>query len=75
MNESPESLKVVCEDPEAVYEDPDAALGANVQLSFSQDKEVRTADNVSYSTQLRVLQDKGVKTQDNLAYCVVSTAS
>ena len=67
-NEGPEPL-------EAVYEDPDAALGADFQPSFAQNKEVRTADNVAYSTQLQVLQDKGVKTQDNLAYGVVSTVS
>ena len=60
---------------EAVYEDPDTAVGDKVQPSFSQSKEVRTADNVAYFTQLQVLHNKGVKTQDNLAYNVVSTVS
>ena len=66
VNEGPETL-------EAVYEDPDAALGDNFQPSFAQNKQVRTAENVAYSTKLQVLQDKGVKIQDNLAYSVVST--
>ena len=43
-----------CPEPlDAVYEDPDAALGNKVQPSFAQSKEVRTADNVAYFTQLR----------------------
>ena len=68
MNEGPKAL-------EAIYEDPDAVLDDNFQPSFSQDKEVITADNVHvpYSTELQVLQDKAVKTEDNLAYNVVST--
>ena len=60
---------------EAIYEDPDAALGDNFQFSFAQSEELKTAANVAYSTQLQVLQDKGVKTKDNSAYGVVSTAS
>ena len=66
VNEGPKAL-------EAIYEDPDAVLDDNFQPSFSQDKEVITADNVPYSTELQVLQDKAVKTEDNLAYNVVST--
>ena len=60
---------------EVVYEDPDTAASGSLQPSISQSKEVRTADNVAYSTELQDLQDKRVKTQDNLAYSVVSTVS
>ena len=61
VNEGPKPL-------EAVYEDPDADLSGNFQPSFAQNKEVRTADNVAYSTQVQVLQDKEVTTADNVAY-------
>ena len=73
-----EHSQAVNKDPkplEAIYEDPDAALGDNFQPSFAQNKGARTADNMAYSTQLQVLQDKGVKTEDNLAYGVASTVS
>ena len=66
MKDSPKPI-------EAVYEDPDAVISDKFQPSFSQGKEVKTADNVAYSTQLQVLQDKGVKTQENLACNVANT--
>ena len=70
MNEGPKPL-------EPIYEDPDAALGGNFQRRFAQDKEVRAAANLAYSTelQLKVLQYKKVNTEENLAYSVVSTTS
>ena len=68
VNEGPETIEIV-------YEDPDDALGHNIQPGFTQNREVRTADNVAYSTQLQVVQERVVQTQDNLAYGVVSTLS
>ena len=68
VNKNPEPL-----DP--TYEDPDAALGHNLQTSFLQNMEVRTEDNVAYSTQLQVLENKEVHVQDNLAYSAISTIS
>ena len=74
MQERKESLPTMNEVPEpldAMYEDPDAALRENFQPSFLQNVEVRTGDNVAYATQLKVLRNKEVNIKDNLAYSAV----
>ena len=48
-----EGSQVVNESPK-----PLEAFSDYFQPSFAQNKEVRTVDNVAYSTQLQVLQDK-----------------
>ena len=55
--EGPEPLSV-SEDSENFHEYPNAAYGTSIQLRFFQDNEVRTADNVAYSTRLQALQDQ-----------------
>ena len=74
MQKRKESLQTMNEFPEpldAMYEDPDAVLRENFQPSLLQNVEVSTGDNVAYSAQLQVLQDKEVDIKDNLAYSAV----
>ena len=50
----------------AIYEDPDALLAHNAQLSVHQSIDVTTADNVAYSPSID--QNINITTADNFAY-------